>query len=469
MNRPRRLSERTPNVVLGALCLAGLATCGDSTVYVRVTVSDIPKNTARVLIRPSLDGVPYKEELFDIGAGETTLVAGFKLPAETRGQFRAEVEPRGADNTTVKACDVDYGGAATAAITEPRTAALDVKIAANAPATGLTESLYGIWGRARDDVWVVGAKGQIGHFNGCYWRSIPSGTTSTLRGIHGWIAPSRELWAVGGDGQGGKVAIVHSADGATFSAATVNITGQLNDIWGSAPDGVLWAVGGDTTNNGLIVKNTGGGLSAWSAHSDAALTETNGHTVYFSSIDGLDDKQIYAVGKATSADCTVVATHCNGSIAVSDGTSWRRPTFGDGVKLQNLSHVYAESQGEIWIAGEPGLLAEWDGTFGTSGSVAVDINTSPFLLTQGLIGFLPPKPRVLYFTLVNPGMPGSLRRFLPSTGIETSAAVTASGDPIDVQTTSLWGSGPDDIWVIGQNGLRFHYDGTAIKKYADPL
>src|SRR5262245_36544759 len=42
--------------------------------------------------------------------------------------------------------------------------------------------LTGIWGSAPTDVWVVGPSG-IAHWNGTAWRSVPSGTTSGLRGI----------------------------------------------------------------------------------------------------------------------------------------------------------------------------------------------------------------------------------------------------------------------------------------------
>ena len=39
---------------------------------------------------------------------------------------------------------------------------------------------------------------------------------------------------------------------------------------------------------------------------------------------------------------------------------------------------------------------------------------------------------------------------------------------IDRQITAVVGSGSTDLWFVGYDGLRYHYDGQTLKKYAYP-
>src|SRR5262245_52489478 len=66
------------------------------------------------------------------------------------------------------------------------------------PPSGTTSSLYGVWGSAANDVWVVGAAGTILHFNGATFTPVASGVSATLFGV--WGASASEVWAVGSNG-----------------------------------------------------------------------------------------------------------------------------------------------------------------------------------------------------------------------------------------------------------------------------
>jgi len=54
-----------------------------------------------------------------------------------------------------------------------------------------------IWARAADDVWVVGSKGLVTHFDGRSWTREESGTDEELVGVHG---AGDTMWVVGADG-----------------------------------------------------------------------------------------------------------------------------------------------------------------------------------------------------------------------------------------------------------------------------
>lgn len=162
--------------------------------------------------------------------------------------------------------------------------------------------LYAAWGSSPDDVYVVGAKGEVlegvvMHYDGGQWReleldlSIPllqwvhgrSATDVTFVGARGtivhwdgsaatlqsgvtseplwgvWGAASDDLWAVGGGGFTEDEPVLAHYDGATWSEVPVALeTPNVHaffKVWGSAADDV-WVVG----QRGVVLHYDG---SAW--------------------------------------------------------------------------------------------------------------------------------------------------------------------------------------------------------------
>ncbi len=66
-------------------------------------------------------------------------------------------------------------------------------------ASGEIPSLFKVWGRAADDVWVVGGLGTVLHYDGDDWTVVPSGTDEALFTV---IGDADEVIAVGGGAQG---------------------------------------------------------------------------------------------------------------------------------------------------------------------------------------------------------------------------------------------------------------------------
>ena len=55
--------------------------------------------------------------------------------------------------------------------------------------------LYGVWGRAADDVWAVGIGGTMVHWDGSGWSAVRSPTRSWLKGV--WASPAAGVWTLG--------------------------------------------------------------------------------------------------------------------------------------------------------------------------------------------------------------------------------------------------------------------------------
>lgn len=102
-------------------------------------------------------------------------------------------------------------------------------------------SLRGLWAAAPDDLWAVGAGGEVRRHRatGRVWDVVPEVPVSTtLRSV--WARSSTDVWAVG-DG----ATIVHF-DGASWTRVPVAALGDrrpaLFDVWGADAEHV-WAVG----------------------------------------------------------------------------------------------------------------------------------------------------------------------------------------------------------------------------------
>jgi hypothetical protein len=108
--------------------------------------------------------------------------------------------------------------------------------------SGVTNLLYGIWGRASNDVWAVGYSGTILHYDGTNWSEVDAGTTDTLRDV--WAAAPDDVWAVGyeWDTNLGYVGgtILHW-DGSTWTKESTEAK-ALFSITGTGPDDV-WVAG----------------------------------------------------------------------------------------------------------------------------------------------------------------------------------------------------------------------------------
>ena len=263
----------------------------------------------------------------------------------------------------------------------------------------------GIWASSPSDVFVVGGRGTIRHFNGSTWEAQSSGTTNYLDVVSG-NSPS-DVFAAGGFGT-----ILHY-DGSNWSPLPVGgASSVFSGIWGSSPsdvfavgpgpgiwhyDGSVWTQQTNTVclvavwgSSGRDVFAVGGLLShydgtTWSNQNSGNCrvdsvrsgvwgsgpadvyavgyqegsfrTNTTRHGV----IDHYDGtgwtqhltlaEDVNAVWVASSAD--VVAVGSNGLIVHSDGTHWRRESSGT---IQSIVAVSGSSARDVWAITASGLV-----------------------------------------------------------------------------------------------------------------
>jgi photosystem II stability/assembly factor-like uncharacterized protein len=100
--------------------------------------------------------------------------------------------------------------------------------------------LTGVWARSDQDVWVVGARGTLLHWNGSTWNSESS--SSLLFQFQGiWGSEAGEVWAVGQSDGSRRGLILHRRNGAWFPVDS-GVNHSLIGVWGSGSSDV-WAVG----------------------------------------------------------------------------------------------------------------------------------------------------------------------------------------------------------------------------------
>jgi hypothetical protein len=99
--------------------------------------------------------------------------------------------------------------------------------------SGTSYYLYGVWGSSDNDVYAVGWKGTILHYDGSAWSTMRSGG-GYLVGV--WGSSGGDVYAVGESGT-----ILHY-DGSAWSTMRSGTSSYLSGVWGSSGSDV-YAVG----------------------------------------------------------------------------------------------------------------------------------------------------------------------------------------------------------------------------------
>jgi photosystem II stability/assembly factor-like uncharacterized protein len=103
--------------------------------------------------------------------------------------------------------------------------------------SGVTGTLYSVWGNAADDVFVAGespipfSESPILHYDGNTWSDM--GRSYNSAPLHGvWSRAQDEAFVVGGNR-------VHRYDGNSWGYYRICGSGALHGVWGSAYDDLL--------------------------------------------------------------------------------------------------------------------------------------------------------------------------------------------------------------------------------------
>lgn len=177
---------------------------------------------------------------------------------------------------------------------------------------------------AAKDIWAVGDKGTIVHWNGRSWTTSPSGTGMRLSGI--WGSGSKDIWAVGDGGT-----VLHW-DGGAWTGVTSGTEAILRAVWGSDKDDV-WAVGG---KGAPIVLHFDG--RAWSLVDKKKLPP-------------LTNPSLSGIWGSGRSDVRIVDLY-SGSILHYDGVQWSAAPSG----ASQLQSIWGSGPNDIWVGGLSSIL-----------------------------------------------------------------------------------------------------------------
>jgi hypothetical protein len=283
---------------------------------------------------------------------------------------------------------------------------------ADAPAP-LAMSFVSVWGSSAKDVWAVGPKGAIGHFDGRSWAMSPSVTTKNLSAVSGSAAD--DVWAVGEQGT-----TLHF-DGTVWSVADQDDDLNLLGVWAGSK-GEAWA-SGIADNVGLLRHYNGkkwenlfisGANSLWKAW-------------------GSGPKDIWLVGSDK---------HGAGFVLHGDGAKFDRMPFEGG----SLRGVWGSAPDDVWVSSYDGQLTHWDGS---AWSAAAGLPAGRFLGGWGTTAK----------DMWSVGFDGAILHYDGHAWVHSPAT--------NAQILwSVWGSAADDVWIVGNGGTILHWQGRAWAPHA---
>jgi cysteine-rich repeat protein len=351
-----------------------------------------------------------------------------------------------------------------------------------------TAGLSSVWGTGPNDVFAVGGLGTVVHYNGSVWSVMNTNSSLPLRTV--WGSGPADVYAVGpGQIIGIDGGILHY-DGTSWSAVDVGVQPYLTTVIGRGL--------GDVTvfgRAGMILHLDG---SAWTPQPTKTTTVLNG--VWGSSFD-----DVFVVGSSFYVDCCNV----HETILHSDGVSWTDMgwdivyTFGfdlgavwgsgpSGVfAVGSRGSIYHYDSSNTWKPMSTGLTWEtnFSGVWGTAWNDVFTVGeTHPGGYSAGHFQILyydggswtPMTPPTLpecpvwiscglsgvwgtahdnvfaVASIWDPSGGGLEGRILHYDG----QSWTVMPETFPQRLLGVWGSGPNDVFAVGESGAIIHYDGT---------
>jgi hypothetical protein len=290
-----------------------------------------------------------------------------------------------------------------------------------------------LWESGADDAWAVGLGGVMAHFDGTDWTQLVSPppalglyTAAAIRSN----GPT-DAWVVG---NGAIEADVRHWDGHSWTPSTIDASSSAYmyffGLWGTGANDV-WGVGSTDAVPGVarIVHYDG---QSWSDAYDFLPTSTNSNVYSFRAVWGGAKDDVWFAGDS-------------GALAHWDGTSVAEVSLAD---TDYFSALGGTSTNDVWLASTDDAsmtnFRHYDGHAWAPPIVAG--NYGP---PTGLYAATPTDAWALGFDAVPMHWDGT-----------TWSVVPAPASQALSNMSSIWGSGPHDIWAVGFGGV-VHFDGSS--------
>lgn len=323
--------------------------------------------------------------------------------------------------------------------------------------SGTTETLAAVWGTGPDNVYAVGASGTILHYDGVDWQPEASGTTAALNGV--WGSSASNVFVVG---EGGTILRDQGA-GWTPPASGSGTTEVLTDVWGGSANNVF-ALG----DGGTILRFNG---TSWSAMSSNTTTDIK--ALWGSSVNN-----IFAVGNGNTilrytgswsiqsegtteglndvwgtSENNVFVVGSNGTIMRYTGSGWKKMVSGT---TESLTAVWGSSVNNIYAVGRNGTILQYNGSGWTT------IHSDPQALFSDIWGSSGSDIYVVG-RLNTGGTPPSKGLLLHYDGNNWTSYDFSEFSSF-IAFHAVWGTGPDDIFVVGSvwggGNYVYHFNGS---------
>ncbi len=292
-----------------------------------------------------------------------------------------------------------------------------MRVLANLPYGGRINGAWTPAGPSLEGSWMVGEAGLMHRYFGGQWRSMRRGVTETIFSL--WVDDQRAL-AVGSS----SVVFTRFADTSWSATQLTNGQGETRDLWISADGGYRAYVG----VNRMLLE----GLNPSSASQAPGVPPGPVGDHQLNGLWGLAPTDLWAVG--------------------TDGEIWHRTDAGwglDDLDAGQLWDIDGTSPDNAFIVGAGCLVLHRDAT--ADGGW---VNVSPPSCSDELYGVWVPPANDAGLEVVAVSRGDAV--FFRNGGTWSTSNPQAVGSLYKV-----WGTGPRDIWAVGDFGALVHFDGVA--------
>jgi hypothetical protein len=360
-------------------------------------------------------------------------------------------------------------------------------------------ALRGVWGSGPTDVWAVGDRGSLLHFDGATWAPVWTHSiflghiTADLTSVYAasasiaWATSARALvYELSGGGWGGLAfyspfpAELGDLYGDGYfcvrgtDRSTRFLTGILGATWYDAFPILARPDAANPYGPNLYGLWTDGASDAWAVGSAGAILHFDADAFQWVSVPSDTASALRAAWGSAANDIWAVGDA--GTIVHWDGTAWSTVASGTA---QSLLAVWGSAPDAAWAVGQAGTVLHWNGAawgavaggttrdlFGVWGSGVADVwavgDLGIILHWDGGAWTTALRGTTELLTGVwasgaeawSVGRGGTIMRREGSTW-----AVVESGTVQDLN--GVWGSRSGDVWAVGSGGTILHWDGSA--------
>lgn len=218
----------------------------------------------------------------------------------------------------------------------------------------------GVWSQAIDDVWIVGSSGRIMHFDGSRWASYETHTEQPLWRV--WARSADDVWAVGNSGT------IIRFNGKNWYPIQSGTTNNLLTLWGNAER--VWIVG----REGMILQCTSqctseatqknvwirgifgfvgeGKTSLWAVGNDGLILRREAGT--WNKVVSITHNHLLRIWGSAVDD--IWAVGANGTVIHWDGQDWESISTGTD---ETLSGVWGSDKNNVWLIGANGRVMRY--------------------------------------------------------------------------------------------------------------